>query len=346
MPVRLIYNHIEHHAAHSGYDQLAKYVRAKPYKDGALYKLTGKIKYSRLEASKWYDTPWYSGWAMRREIAICARSAMFPARTLFHWFYAENDVRVCSQWRWRWNNKFVASFHQPPEFLDTHVEDKNYIRGLDGIIVMAESQIPYMSQFVPKERIFCVPHGVAVEHWCPDANVQRREDPTFLFVGVWLRDIEMAKATIKKCAERGLPAKFRIVTFPDRVAEFEPLPNTTVMTKIPDAQLLEEYRSAHALFLPLAMSTANNAMLEAMSCGTGVISTNTGGTPEYVSEGCGELVPPGDIDAAVAAIQKVCDSREYTEQIGSKARERALDFAWEKMGALQEEAYRSIFRGR
>lgn len=346
MPVRLIYNHIAHHAAHSGYDQLAKYVRAKPYEDGLFYKLTGKIDYKRLERSPAYHTPWYSGWAMRREIAICARAAVAPARTLFHWFYAENDVRICSQWRWRWNNRFVASFHQPPEFLDTHVADKSYIRGLDGIIVMAESQIPYMSQFVAKERIFCVPHGVATEHWKPDPAVPRRPEATFVFVGVWLRDIEMAKATIKKCAAAGLKARFRIVTFPDRVAEFEALPNTTVMTKISDEQLLEEYRTAHALFLPLSMSTANNAMLEAMSCGTGVISTRTGGTPEYVDPASGELVPPGDVDAAVRAIRRVCDDRDYTERIGKAARARATDFAWEKMGKLQDEAYRRILRGR
>ncbi len=346
MPVRLIYNHIEHHAAHSGYDQLAKYVRAKAYVDGPLYRLTGMLGYRRLEAFPAYHTPWYSGWALRRELAICARSALLPARTLFHWFYAENDVRVCSQWRWRWNNKFVASFHQPPEYLDGHVADKSYIRGLDGVIVMAESQIPYMSQFVPRERIYCVPHGVAVDHWKPDPMVARSEEATFLFVGVWLRDIEMAKAAIRKCAHAGLPARFRIVTFLDRVPEFESLPNTTVMTKISDEQLLNEYRCAHALFLPLSMSTANNAILEAMSCGTGVISTRTGGIPEYVTNECGVLVPPGDVDAAVAAIREFAESRELVERAGAAARNRAIDFSWEKMGKLQEDAYRRILRGR
>ena len=43
MAIRLIYNHIEHHASHSGYDQLAKYVRAKPYQKGLIDKLADKI---------------------------------------------------------------------------------------------------------------------------------------------------------------------------------------------------------------------------------------------------------------------------------------------------------------
>ncbi len=58
MRIRLIYNHIAHHAKYSGYDQLAKYVRAKPYEDGLFYKLTGKIDYKRLERSPAYHTPW------------------------------------------------------------------------------------------------------------------------------------------------------------------------------------------------------------------------------------------------------------------------------------------------
>lgn len=346
MPVRLIYNHIEHHAAHSGYDQLAGHVRAKRYDDGLLFRLTARIGHRRLARIPASQTDWYSSHALRREIAICAQAAMFPAGTLFHWFYAENDVRISPRWRWRWNNKFVASFHQPPEFLDGHVADKSYIRGLDGVIVMAQSQIPYMSRLVPRERIHHVPHGVAVEHWRPDPAVPRRTEPTFLFVGIWLRDIAMAKATIQKCAAAGLPARFRIVTFPDRQAEFELLPNTTVMARIPDQQLLAEYRGAHALFLPLSLATANNAILEAMSCGTGVISTRTGGTPEYVDDACGDLVPPGDVDAAVAAIRRVCDSREYVEAIGRAARRRAEELAWEKVGRQQDEAYRRILRGR
>lgn len=346
MPVRLIYNHIAHHAAHSGYDQLAKYVDAAPYQDGTLYKLTGKISYDKLKAYPAYHTPWYSGWALRREMAICWRAAMFPARTLFHWFYAENDVRICSQWKWRWNNRFVASFHQPPEFLEGHIEDKTYIKGLDGIVVMSESQIPYMSQFLPKERIHCVPHGVATEHWKPDASVPRWEEPTFLFVGVWLRDIDMAKATIHKCADLGMRAQFRIVTFPDRVDEFSVLPNTTVMTGISDEQLLLEYRRAHALFLPLKWSTANNAVLESMSCGTGIISTRIGGVPEYVTEPCGLLGPGGDVDAAVANIRQVCDSPALVTRIGAASRERAMVYAWEKMGALQDSVYKKILRGR
>lgn len=346
MRVRLIYNHIEHHAAHSGYDQLARHVNARPYEDGALYRLTKRIGSRRLAAMWSRRTPWYSTEAQRRELAICAQAALQPLGTLFHWFYAENDVRLCSQWRWRWNNRFVASFHQPPEFLEHHVEDKSYIRGLDAVVVMAQSQVDYMCRFLPRDRVFVVPHGVDTDYWRPDPRTARRDAPTFLFVGTWMRDLEMAAATIRLCAERGLPARFRMVVPEDRVRDLSSLPNTTVMTRIPDADLLHEYRSAHALFLPLTASTANNTALEAMSCGTGIVSTNVGGAPEYVTESCATLVDPGDVDAAARRLAQLCEAPTSAEAMGAAARENAMRFRWASVGALQDEVYRRIMAGR
>ena len=346
MRVFLIMRRIPHHAEHSGYDLLARHVTARPYQDGALYRLTARIGSRRLARFRACSTPWYSVESLRREIAICARASLWPGRTVFHWLYAENDLRISPSWRWRWNNRFVASFHQPPEFLDGHVEDKSYIRGLDAVVVVAASQVDFFSRLLPRERIHLVPHGVDTEHWRPDPTVPRHMEPTFLFVGAWLRDMELTKATILACRDHGLPARFRIVTARERTAEFEGLPRTQVMTGIGDAQLLEEYRRAHALFLPLKMATANNAMLEAMSCGTGVISTRTGGTPEYVGPDCGELVAPGDVAGAVAAIRLVCSRREHTEAIGAAARSRAERFSWTKVGAMQDEAYARIAAAR
>jgi glycosyltransferase involved in cell wall biosynthesis len=346
MDVRLIYNHIEHHAAHSGYDQLAKYVTGKAWQPDLLFRLAKQAPESWRKRIPTDATNWYWGYAIPREYAICARNALLPTHTLFHILYAENDLRLSSRWKWRWNNRIVASFHQPPEFLDKHVEDKGYIRGLDAAVVMAEFQIDYMAQFLPRQRVFCVPHGVDIDYWHRSAEVQRWPEPTFVFVGFWLRDVEMAKQTIRRVAELGLPARFRIVTFPDRRKHFEGLPQTELLSGISDEDLRNEYRRAHALFLPLELSTANNVVLEAMSCGTGVISTRIGGTPEYVSPDAGLLVTPKDIEEAAAAIRTICENHDQVARLGEAARRRAENYCWRKMGALQNEVYRKVLRGR
>lgn len=45
---------------------------------------------------------------------------------------------------------------------------------------------------------------------------------------------------------------------------------------------------------------------ESMACGTPVVGYRRGGLPEFVADGCGLLVEPGDVAAAAAAVDEVC----------------------------------------
>jgi glycosyltransferase involved in cell wall biosynthesis len=45
---------------------------------------------------------------------------------------------------------------------------------------------------------------------------------------------------------------------------------------------------------------------ESMACGTPVVGYRRGGLPEFVVDGCGILVEPGDVEAAAAAVDEVC----------------------------------------
>ncbi|MBK8978307.1 MAG: glycosyltransferase [Planctomycetes bacterium] len=343
MRIRLIYNHITHHARLSGYDMMARYTLGDAYETGPVYRFAKKyVTWKRLEKYRVYHTPWYGGDKMRRELEVIVRNFL-PRKTLTHFYYAENDLRMASTCRFRWNNKVVGSFHQPPEFLDKHVEDKTYIRRADAVVVVARSQVDYMAQFLPRDRIFVVPHGIHVQYWSPDPSVPRDDPPSFVFVGWWLRDLDLTKAAIHRCAEVGLPARFKIVTAQENHEHLRDLPNTDLLSGIDDDQLLDAYRRATGLFLPLKMSTANNAILESMACGTPVISTRTGGIPEYVDPSAGILVEPGDVDGAVDAIRRLCEDRELVARLGAGGRRRAESlYAWEVVGELMNDGYRRI----
>ena len=115
-----------------------------------------------------------------------------------------------------------------------------------------------------------------------------------------------------------------------------------VLHSISDDDLLLEYRRSHALFLPLNLATANNAILEAMACGTGVITTRTGGIPEYVDGECSILLEPGDVDGAVAALRKIAGSRDLVDTMGRAARAKAETLSWERIGRQMDEAYAKI----
>lgn len=343
MAVRLIYNHITHHARFSGYDQLAKYVDGEAFQSKGLpRRFAEKISWQRLKKMPYYASQWYGGPALRREIEICVRM-LAPSKHLYHFLYAENDLRVSSLWKPKLNNRIVGSFHQPPEFLDRHVEDKRYIQGASAVVVMARSQISYLEQFLPADRIYHVPHGVDADYWCPDPALPRHDPPTFLVVGQWLRDIEMVTATIRILNQTDPDLRFHVVTFEEHAAQFRDCKNTYVMSGIPDEKLLDENRRATALFLPLKLATSNNAVLEAMACGTGVVSTDSGGTPEYVGSEAGVLVAPGDVDAAAETLRALARDPDRAAALGRAARQRIEQhYRWQTVGAQMNAAYKQI----
>jgi len=79
--------------------------------------------------------------------------------------------------------------------------------------------------------------------------------------------------------------------------------------------LLERYRRAHA-FVHVSLTEGVPAVLiEAFASGTPVVATAVGGVPAALDHGrAGVLVPPGDIDALVAALIRVVDDPDDRER--------------------------------
>jgi len=81
--------------------------------------------------------------------------------------------------------------------------------------------------------------------------------------------------------------------------------------------------------------------LEAMMCGTPVISSNTSSLPEVVGDG-GMSLAPDDREAWVKAIITVLSHQPFREQLIARGREQAAKFSWERCAKETLSVYHSI----
>ena len=93
---------------------------------------------------------------------------------------------------------------------------------------------------------------------------------------------------------------------------------------IPHAELCEYYNSADAMMLASSREGMPNVVLEAMACGTPVVATAVGGTPELiVAPEAGELMRERSPEALVLAWNKMragnpdrVSTRKFAERLG------------------------------
>lgn len=90
-----------------------------------------------------------------------------------------------------------------------------------------------------------------------------------------------------------------------------------------DPALLDLQQQADVFCLPTRGDAAPWAVLEAMACGTPVLSTYVGGIPDMLDHGhAGVLVAHGDRRALGEALTALLDDRQRRDELAARARER------------------------
>jgi len=77
-------------------------------------------------------------------------------------------------------------------------------------------------------------------------------------------------------------------------------------------ELAEIYTAADLFVNPTREDTYPTVNMEALACGTPVLTFRTGGSPEIIDETCGSVVDVDDVDAMEREIIRICGERPYS----------------------------------
>lgn len=342
----------QHHSKHSGYEGFVRYCGThlnSPVSNRFLSKKLGyhpwigDIGWQLDQAiTKLVQRPFYSVGIFLIEMAT-GFHMMFHKDKIYHVLYGDTDVCFLGKFKEASKNFLVASFHEPPFGLEWFQIDK-ITSYLDGVILVSEYQRSYFEKFLPLERIFVVPHGVDTEFFKPASKLS--EQPICITVGSHLRDFETFKAAIDIILKKNPSVRFIGVGTRTKGGNNSQLDDERVefLENLSDEDLHQMYQMSKIALFSFSNATANNALLEAMSCGLPVVATDIGGIGEYVSDESALLCPPSNAEAIASAVLCLLDNQTLAQQMGTASRLQALNFDYQVVAEKMIEAYLKIIK--
>ncbi len=340
----IVTRRMAHHSKYSGYDRLSDYLKGDviyPAQHWTIpLRTTARILKPMVDKS---GCQWYHRDGLISELSAMRRW-LTSRKRVFHFLYGENSFRYLGAMKSTGiKNRIVCTYHTPPDRFTQIIKTRNFLRHIDALIVVSTVQQEFFSKMIGDNRVFYIPHGVDIEHYIP-AKISHTERGRFecLFVGSHLRDIKLLAEAAKELQHLDPEIHLTIITSQEYSSCFSDLSNVDVKVGVSDAELLDRYQTADIFLLPLLDCTANNGLLEAMSCGLPIISTDLQGVRDYVNKSCAILTKKGNLQELVEAVLTAKGNEKKLKMMGEAGRKYARTFSWEVIAGKVTQLYKNL----
>jgi glycosyltransferase involved in cell wall biosynthesis len=299
----------------------------------------------RKIGNRYYGSTWNSLVPIIDEFRLS--QALPDSIDLAHFLWGEFASPVHPRWFRKRARALVGTFHASARRLPLILKGFRSFKSYDFITLMSESQRPYfIEQGVPEDCLRVILHGVDSRHFTPPHKRRITEGPLRgLMVGSTERDHEMMNAVLKKIPADVLT--MTILTAPEQKAYYYGDASSAQFPRhLSDQQLICAYQDADVLVMPMLDCTANNAVLESMSCGTPVMVNRVGGISEYVDPTCNIVLDQHAVDSWVDRLCYWHAHREQLEDMRPRVRQWAESFDWHKVAPKYLDVYKKALTQR
>jgi glycosyltransferase involved in cell wall biosynthesis len=225
---------------------------------------------------------------------------------------------------------------------------------LDAVTTVSENSRRDIATYMGVEPagVEVIPVGIDPAEFAPPAPGQPRDADSILAITsadvalkglvhllealAKLRTERPVRLTVVGTARPGGPADAAL----DRLALRDAVRFTG---PVPEAELVTLLQRATVVAIPSLYEGFSLPALEAMACGTPLVTTDAGALPEVVGTKAGLRVRAGDVGELTAALQLVLDSPSLGEQLGRAGRRRVLDsYTWRATAQRTADWYAEI----
>jgi len=256
----------------------------------------------------------------------------------------------CQQWRTACQS--CPSYREFPESLTDnakkmHLRKKEWFLGLKRLQIVTPSR--WLADLAKKSFLAQYPvrsigNGIDLRVFQPTESAFRKKydcENQFLVLGVSFEwDANKGLEVFRALADR-LDDTYRIVLVGTDHSVDKLLPDQiiSIHRTANQKELAEIYTAADLFVNPTWEDNYPTVNMEALACGTPVLTFRTGGSPEIPDETCGSVVERGDVDALEQELRRIRLQQPYSVE---QCVQRAAAFDKARCALQYGELYRSM----
>jgi glycosyltransferase involved in cell wall biosynthesis len=327
--------------SHTGYEQLTRFIgngsesSVVAPRGGQMARYLGST-YARLQGREGRGARDLSEFEFRLRRRLGRPKAS-------HILYLEEHLNLLNSWT-KSQKDVVGTIHLPPSVWKT--ERFKLLSRLNLALVLYQRNIPFFEQFAGKGRVRFIHHGADTDFFKPDPNKVMKF--RILYGGVYLRNESMLVRVIKELAKKMPELRFDLLVplHHRKSPALAPLladSSVTWHAGLNDEQLRDLYQKSYLMLLPMNESGANTAVVEALTSGLPIVTTDVGGIRDYAGGDILPVVANNDDAAMVALVEQYVAKPKWRDEIGQRCRQFAEQtLAWPLVAQKHLELYQEL----
>lgn len=284
--ISILYNKIAWFGKHSGYECLLQFLKNN---EQVLLFNASENTWRKKIKGKYYQLKYKISNQTTFGLATGIGFLNNKKRAIKHILYLENHLHLLEIATEKDLATLIGTIHLP--ISQWNERQLNKLQKLQHCILLYEAEINLFKKYMPNAQIKYIAHGVDTQFFKP--NPQLISLDKIVCIGHYLRDFDcLVKVFNLIRIQKPKVSLHLIIPSIHRTGKelqsLSKLESVYFHENLSDEELLNYYQSSAFMLMPMKDSGANTAIVQAIACGTPLITTNCGGIKSY---GGGTIYP-------------------------------------------------------